>query len=110
MLIVIEIREKRIVFYDSLKSDGNAIMHLILEYLNCESITRVGRPIVEWQWSMVNATGFLKQQNNYDCGVYVCKFAKQIFSKEWDTFPMNVIRRRISAEIRNTLPARRHSE
>lgn len=110
MLVVIEIRNKRIVFYDSLKNDGSVIMHLVLEYLNCESVARVGRPIDEWQWSMVNATAFSKQLNSYDCGVYVCKFAKQIFSNEWDTLPMNVVRRQISAEIRNTLPCRRHSE
>ena len=99
MLTIVDVCNKRITFYDSLHNDGTVFMLQILDYLNKESNARLGKSIDEWSWSMSSATHFPQQKNSYDCGVYVCKFAKQLFSNEWDILPMSVIRRQIAAKI-----------
>ena len=81
-LVTIEFNTKVCRYYDSLWTDGTEIMNNITNFfgiylrnnpfycINCE---------YEWIYCEENVS---KQNNNYDCGVFVCKFMDLIARDE----------------------------
>eukprot|EP00510_Aplanochytrium_minuta_P003319 CAMPEP_0184006900 /NCGR_PEP_ID=MMETSP0954-20121128/990_1 /TAXON_ID=627963 /ORGANISM="Aplanochytrium sp, Strain PBS07" /LENGTH=288 /DNA_ID=CAMNT_0026285581 /DNA_START=692 /DNA_END=1558 /DNA_ORIENTATION=+ len=70
---VIEIPEKRIVYYDSMGGRGSQFLSHLLQYLCDESSDKKKNELDSSQWELVSMGHSTPQQNNgYDCGVFTC--------------------------------------
>ena len=98
-LIIVHIRERMIVYYDSCLNDGTVKMSLLLSYLCQEYYARIGKELNERQWQLRNAKDFVPQDNSYDCGIYICKFARNILKRDWDIWEMPAVRRHMLEEL-----------
>lgn len=98
-LVIIDMRRKTITFYDSCMNDGTVQMTLILAYLCQEHYARKGTALIEGQWQLKHAADFTPQDNSYDCGVYICKFARNLLRRDWDRLTMLSIRRYMLEEL-----------
>ncbi|KAM4895428.1 sentrin-specific protease 2 isoform 2-T2 [Sylvia borin] len=76
-LLVVDLREKTIKYFDSLGQKGDHICKTILKYLEEESRERRNIELTASEWTLHSmGTEEIPQQNNgSDCGVFVCKFA-----------------------------------
>uniref|UniRef100_A0A8C3XH24 SUMO specific peptidase 2 n=1 Tax=Cyanoderma ruficeps TaxID=181631 RepID=A0A8C3XH24_9PASS len=76
-LLVADLREKTIKYFDSLGQKGDHICKTVLKYLEEESKERRNIELTATEWTLHSmATEEIPQQNNgSDCGVFVCKFA-----------------------------------
>ncbi|NXO30975.1 SENP2 protease, partial [Cisticola juncidis] len=76
-LLVVDLREKTIKYFDSLGQRGDHICKTILKYLEEESRERRSIELTAFEWTLHSmGTQEIPQQNNgHDCGVFVCKFA-----------------------------------
>jgi sentrin-specific protease 1 len=61
--------EKLLKFYDSLGGEGGDFLNLILQYF--ASLTNTGFS----EWTIEVMRNIPKQENSYDCGVYVCQYS-----------------------------------
>ena len=78
-LIAVFCQEKKIQYYDSCKGNGKVYVDAVYRYLGDEWIRRgYGGKLEdhnegkEWTLNYVSPSKYPKQQNGYDCGVYVC--------------------------------------
>uniref|UniRef100_A0A8D2MIW7 Ubiquitin-like protease family profile domain-containing protein n=1 Tax=Zonotrichia albicollis TaxID=44394 RepID=A0A8D2MIW7_ZONAL len=76
-LLVIDLREKTIKYFDSLGQKGDHICKTVLKYLEEESREKRNIELTASEWTLHSmGTEEIPQQNNgNDCGVFVCKFA-----------------------------------
>lgn len=77
VLAVVDMNEKTLEYYDSLRGDGSVVLKKILEYLRleCERLA-----VTTWngdQWLLKPRCDCSMQDNGVDCGVFVCKNAQQ---------------------------------
>jgi sentrin-specific protease 1 len=73
-LVVVDMRRKRIEYYDSMDGSGLRYCQTILRYLRDEGL-RFGIPVMAEEWSLfVPMRGVPKQRNGCDCGVFLCIF------------------------------------
>ncbi|NXT01552.1 SENP2 protease, partial [Jacana jacana] len=76
-LVVINIREKTVKYFDSMEQKGDYICKTLLKYLNDES--RVKRNVVinilEWTVHSMESHEIPQQYNGSDCGVFMCQYA-----------------------------------
>uniref|UniRef100_A0A915D2K6 Ubiquitin-like protease family profile domain-containing protein n=1 Tax=Ditylenchus dipsaci TaxID=166011 RepID=A0A915D2K6_9BILA len=75
-LIVIQIGNKEIGYYDSLNNDGTKSLHKIWEFLDTESMSRLKCGLEDSKWTYTSHQGIPLQQNGYDCGVFTCQYAE----------------------------------
>ncbi|CAO2614244.1 Sentrin-specific protease 2 [Lemmus lemmus] len=103
-LIVIDLRKRSIIYYDSMGHTGQSICETIFQYLQNESKTRrnIELDSLEWkQYSMTSAE-IPQQLNGSDCGVFTCKYADYISRDQPVTFSqqhMPLFRKRMVWEI-----------
>ncbi|NXR58250.1 SENP2 protease, partial [Rhadina sibilatrix] len=103
-LLVVDLREKTIKYFDSLGQKGDHICESILKYLEEESRQKRKIELTASEWTLHSmGTQEIPQQNNgSDCGVFVCKFADFISRDKPITFTsehMPSFRRKLVWEI-----------
>ncbi|CAB0009965.1 unnamed protein product, partial [Nesidiocoris tenuis] len=81
-LITIYIKLQKIEYLDSLGKDGTDILEDIKNYLTEEHNHKKGTPLDTTNWKFTQRTDIPLQQNNDDCGVFVCQYAKSLGSSE----------------------------
>lgn len=104
-LACIDMREKTIIFYDSMHSDGSRYCQLLLYYLKEEHKDKKKAPLPDAEeWSFYSDNSVPKQLNGYDCGVFMLRFADCLAADQGMYFSqedMQFFRKRIGCEIIN---------
>ncbi|XP_036063198.1 sentrin-specific protease 2-like [Onychomys torridus] len=103
-LIVIDLRKKSIVYFDSMGQTGQSICETIFEYLQNESKTQRNIELDPLQWKRYSMTSkeIPQQLNGSDCGIFTCKYADYISRDQPLTFSqqhMPIFRKRMVWEI-----------
>jgi sentrin-specific protease 1 len=76
--LVVFVQERRIQFFDSLDGDGMYYMDAVMQYLKDEWKSKnPGQELPQLsEWKKVRTTiETPKQQNGFDCGVFICMYA-----------------------------------
>lgn len=73
--------QKSINLIDSFGSVDNVALRKLQDYLAAESVDKLKRPL-EGEWKQKNCKDQPKQQNKFDCGVFVCMYAEYIARKK----------------------------
>lgn len=75
-MVAVKMDKQRLVFYDSFHGNGNTHLFLIKQFLQ-EAAEGKGHKLLEpLYWMGCQNKAFETQENDYDCGVYICKFAE----------------------------------
>jgi sentrin-specific protease 1 len=120
-LVVVDLHNKVMSYYDSLKWDGSEYMRVLtplFEYLvrgerlsNTLSTIQqndnlgseyTGSVNSQNEWEYRNIKNIPKQENSWDCGVYLCKYMEYISRNEEINFSqedMNYFRIQIAHEL-----------
>ena len=77
-LVAAEMQSKTLYYFDSAYKDKHAVVKAICDYLSDEHKARKGQGI-EFQQAMFPGE-IPKQTNDYDCGVFVLKYAMEIIA------------------------------
>ncbi|XP_043276060.1 sentrin-specific protease 1-like [Venturia canescens] len=75
-LATIDLKTKKIQYFDSLMGKNREYATIIFEYLIMEAANKKQSSFDPKQWSIVIKRDIPKQLNNFDCGVFVCSFAE----------------------------------
>lgn len=104
----INIKERSILYYDSLHNSNKTCLNLLLEYMISEYKDKKGtdgsKEFNFENWILSSPKNIPCQQNGYDCGVFACVFAEYRSRNADFTFSqknMYYFRDRISYEIIN---------
>lgn len=79
-LAVIDFRKRALFYYDSLEDQiekSENCLEILQEYLEHEFSDKHGKEL-NIEYPRINVNNIPWQQNNYDCGVFLCKFAEFI--------------------------------
>jgi len=81
-LSVIDLTQKTICHYDSMGNQGLSYSRSCLRYLQDEFLCKFGTPLQNLDdWDIINnANRIPLQENNFDCGIFVCLFALHILN------------------------------
>ncbi|NXE91322.1 SENP2 protease, partial [Menura novaehollandiae] len=76
-LLVVDVREKTIKYFDSFGQSGDHICRTILKYLQEESKEKRNIELTASEWTIhsMEPQEIPQQNNGSDCGVFACKFA-----------------------------------
>jgi len=74
-LAVINFKQKRFEYYDSLGSSNDSCLKTLKKYLLDESMDKRKNPIDLSDWEDYQPKDIPLQKNGYDCGVFMCKYA-----------------------------------
>lgn len=74
-LAVINIKEKKFEYYDSLGGEGYSCLKLLRDYVIQEHKDKKKCEIDLSDWQNYIPSNIPKQENGYDCGVFLCKYA-----------------------------------
>jgi len=78
---VINIRDKKVEYYDSMGGTNPGCIMNLKQYVCDEYQTKKGKAIDISEWGTYTPADTIPQQNNaYDCGVFMCQFAESIAS------------------------------
>lgn len=103
-LVLVDFPRKVIKYYDSLGGRNFKCLKLILKYLMCEHVNKKKTEFNPGGWCLLNVRKCPKQQNLWDCGVFVCKFAEYLARDAQLNFSqkdMVKFRKQIHCEIKN---------
>ena len=96
---VIDNRENMISHYDSYYDDDrDKVCQKILKYLEEEHWDKK-RKTLKKNYSFHPHASRERQQNNYDCGIYVCKVGRSFLDHNWRHLTSDEIRVRILKEV-----------
>ncbi|KAL2917262.1 hypothetical protein HK105_203327 [Polyrhizophydium stewartii] len=99
---VINLKQKRFEYYDSLHGSNPTCQELLREYLKSESLDKKKTPIDLSDWEDYTPKNIPAQQNSYDCGVFTCMFMEHSARQAAFRFSqrdMPMLRTRIAYEI-----------
>lgn len=102
VLAVVNIKERKVEFYDSMHSIDRQIMKDMLQYIRDEAKNKLNEDWDTSDWEM-EAPEVPRQDNTCDCGVFAVKFAdaigkgREVGDVTADRMPF--LRRRIAADI-----------
>nr|XP_027204002.1 sentrin-specific protease 1-like [Dermatophagoides pteronyssinus] len=86
-LAVVDNEQHSIEYYDSLGNEFRYCIDLIFNFLQNESIKKKNTELDIEKWRLqYKIPNIPKQQNYYDCGVFVCKYAEYISRRASLTF------------------------
>ncbi|CAH7688000.1 expressed protein, partial [Phakopsora pachyrhizi] len=114
---VINIRSKKFEYYDSLyRSDGFEILSKLRSYLVEEHMQKRKKQLDLKDWSNYKHPRVPKQENSFDCGVFLCQFMESLRGKygyddvefEFDQSQIDDIRQKILFEVRLIKPCHYH--
>jgi sentrin-specific protease 1 len=74
-LAVVNFSEKRFEYYDSLGGENKKCLERLERYVKDEYKTKHNGEFDTSQWEFHTPLDIPHQQNGYDCGVFMCKFA-----------------------------------
>lgn len=100
-LAVIDMKVKRISYYDSMGANNRECLLSLYEYLQDEHMDKKKSPLQD-TFELVKEEGIPKQFNGSDCGMFACKYAEFISRNAKFTFDqtnMSYYRRRMIYEI-----------
>ncbi|XP_050533325.1 sentrin-specific protease 1-like [Daktulosphaira vitifoliae] len=103
-LVYVDFLKKTIKYYDSLGGRNFMCLKLILKYLMMEHINKKNVDFRPGGWSLLNVKKCPKQNNLWDCGVFVCMYAEYLSRNQPLTFSqkdMGRCRKQIYFEIKN---------
>lgn len=84
---VVDNEQHSIEYYDSLGNEFRYCIDLIFNFLQNESIKKKNMELDIEKWRLqYKIPNIPKQQNYYDCGVFVCKYAEYISRRASLTF------------------------
>jgi Ulp1 family protease len=104
VLGVIDMRNKKILVYDSLGGNHDHTLSLLLEYLEQEHMDKKKLPFDTSGWTTEAPKDIPRQGNMSDCGAFTCTFAERLSRSESFNFSqqdMVPIRRRMVLNIVN---------
>eukprot|EP01117_Protostelium_nocturnum_P019120 TRINITY_DN8197_c0_g1_i2.p1 TRINITY_DN8197_c0_g1~~TRINITY_DN8197_c0_g1_i2.p1 ORF type:complete len:574 (-),score=241.18 TRINITY_DN8197_c0_g1_i2:408-2129(-) len=107
-LAVVNIKEKRFEYYDSLGGSGTrgTVLKNLRKWLSAEYLDKKKQQLDLSEWSDYKNTGMVpQQQNGYDCGVFTCRFADCISQNKPFPFSqehMQHFRKRLMVDILST--------
>lgn len=99
---VINFKEKRFEYYDSLHGPSGEAFQVLRDYLCKESLDKRKLEIDLSEWSNFGPKNIPAQENGYDCGVFACTFAEYISRGayfDFDQSHMKYLRNRMAYEI-----------
>jgi sentrin-specific protease 1 len=100
----VDVRGKKIVYYDSLHGSNEVCLQLLLDWLKAEHLDKKSHPLPTpelWQLSTPHQQT-PPQQNGYDCGVFTCVTAEHRSRNAglfYSQAHMSYFRQRLSYEI-----------
>lgn len=104
-LAVVNNREKKFQYYDSLTGSGGEILSHLEHYMNQEFKRLYPDKEPDYNtWTFVDKEEFPQQKNGSDCGVFACtgiNFLSKAIDLKFDQSDMPTIRRRMVLEIIN---------
>lgn len=101
-MVIINVNEKTIKYYDSLRKSDNGLLLLLTDYLRNESLDKRKTGIDLSGWSLENVADYPLQDNGSDCGVFSCLTAEFICRNRPIVFRqkhMPYVRRKMAVEI-----------
>jgi len=104
VLMVINMRERRLELFDSYGGSGAGYFELVRRFLVDDHRDQLGQEIDLSGWTNVVWT-VPQQDNDFDCGVFMCAFASAVVRNTAITFSaadIPLLRRRMVLEILNT--------
>ncbi|KAI7903909.1 uncharacterized protein BX663DRAFT_535929 [Cokeromyces recurvatus] len=102
VLGVIDMKNKKVLVYDSLGGDHDRTLAIFLEYLKQEHLDKKKIPFDTTGWTKVVPKDIPRQGNMSDCGAFTCTFAERLSKQQPFNFSqddMTIIRRRIALNI-----------
>lgn len=81
VLVVVQILQRRIVYYDSMDTDNfkyKLYTSTILNYLCAKWQSTKSSAFESKEWAIILMEEIPKQKNDYDCGVFICMYADYI--------------------------------
>ena len=69
---------KTVIYYDSLHKDGTSIRKQVLQFFKTRFPNETGSTSDDSEWKSVDETNVPKQENGFDCGVFVCQMAERL--------------------------------
>lgn len=103
VLVCVDFTQKTIKFYDSLGCDGFDYMKVIMSYLVLEGEQKKKLHFCFDSWRLSNVSELPLQENNWDCGVFLCVYAEYLARDAFFNFNqsmMNTFRNTILLEIK----------
>lgn len=103
-LVLVKIKAKLLVYFDSMNKVGRNILNQIKTYLAAEHLAKKGTPLNLSEWNCHIPTDTPQQNNSNDCGVFMCQIAKSCGANEPITVSQPQIqefREQMCAEILN---------
>uniref|UniRef100_A0A0A9YVQ9 Sentrin-specific protease 2 n=1 Tax=Lygus hesperus TaxID=30085 RepID=A0A0A9YVQ9_LYGHE len=77
-LVAVRPKQKTIEYYDSLSCDGKEILETIFRYIKQDFENKHDHVLDRSEWTFNTIKSIPQQNNSYDCGPFVCKFADLI--------------------------------
>ncbi|XP_043276075.1 sentrin-specific protease 1-like [Venturia canescens] len=102
-LATINFIAKTIMYYDSFKKENPRSLETLLQYLIEEARQKEGEPIMREKWHLAAKMDIPRQSNGYDCGVFVCMYARCKISERKMEFTQNempIIRAKMMREFK----------
>eukprot|EP01116_Phalansterium_solitarium_P011287 TRINITY_DN2691_c0_g1_i1.p1 TRINITY_DN2691_c0_g1~~TRINITY_DN2691_c0_g1_i1.p1 ORF type:complete len:706 (-),score=239.45 TRINITY_DN2691_c0_g1_i1:161-2278(-) len=99
---VINFKDKRFEYLDSMYSRFDSCFQVMRKYLQDEAKAKSYKDLDLSQWTNHSPSDVPQQQNGYDCGVFMCRFAANISQNQPFTFGqkhMLNLRKRMALDI-----------
>jgi len=103
-LAVVNFREKRFEYYDSLGGSNSTCLKALRQYVKEEHKDKKKKEIDLSDWTDYTPSDIPHQRNGYDCGVFMCKYADYVSKNQGFTFGQNQMqyfRKRLVLDILN---------
>nr|XP_043637566.1 putative ubiquitin-like-specific protease 1B [Erigeron canadensis] len=101
-LAVINNKDKKFQYFDSLGGSDSQVMKVLAKYIVDEVAAKKNQRIDVSDWEREFVKNIPKQENSYDCGVFIMKYA-DFYSRKSDHLfgqkDMPYFRRRMALEI-----------
>jgi len=101
-LAVIDFKNKRIDYYDSMGGKNNQCLHALKSWVQEESLDKKKQEFPMDDWKLEHASNIPQQMNGSDCGMFALKFAEYVSRRAKINFTqanMPYFRRRMVYEI-----------
>ena len=101
-LAVVDFRKCGIYYYNSKRLANYECLNAIEQFLKDEHLAKKNVPLDLSNFEKLNVKDIPEQTNNYDCGMFICKFAEYISRNAVITFKeddLQFFRRRMVYEI-----------
>lgn len=101
-MIIIDLPEKTITYYDSMGGHDRGSLQKVLQYLVDESRDKKKQVFDTSDWQLITAKDIPHQMNGSDCGMFSCMFAETVSRRKKINFTqehMPYFRRRMVYEI-----------